>query len=67
MIKVFQFLAVFLGLISAYFLWADNFDWGFAAGVAAICSYFLGMRFQIKARMKEGEATESAFQNPIDM
>lgn len=56
---IFQVLAVILGGIAAYFLWSDNFDWAFAFVVFAICSYFIGMRFQIKARLEERKAAET--------
>lgn len=58
MTLIFQVLAVILGGIAAYFLWSDNFDWAFAFVVFAICSYFIGMRFQIKARLEERKAAE---------
>ena len=59
MTLIFQVLAVILGGIAAYFLWSDNFDWAFAFVVFAICSYFIGMRFQIKARLEERKAAET--------
>ncbi len=59
MTLMFQVLAVILGGIAAYFLWSDNFDWAFAFVVFAICSYFIGMRFQIKARLEERKAAET--------
>lgn len=59
MTLIFQILAVILGGIAAYFLWSDNFDWAFAFVVFAICSYFIGMRFQIKARLEERKAIET--------
>lgn len=59
MTLIFQVLAVILGGIAAYFLWNDNFDWAFAFVVFAICSYFIGMRFQIKARLEERKAAET--------
>ena len=57
--RIFQILAVILGGIAAYFLWSDNFDWAFAFVVFAVCSYFIGMRFQIKARLEERKASET--------
>jgi uncharacterized membrane protein YoaK (UPF0700 family) len=49
--RIFQILAVALGAAAAYFLVNDNFDWAFAFVAFAVCSYFIGMRFQIKERL----------------
>ena len=59
MIITFQILAVILAGFAAYFLWDDKFDWAFAFVAFAVCSYFLGMRFQIKARLEERKAAET--------
>lgn len=59
MIRIFQILAVILAGIAAYFLWADNWDGTFIAVVLAISSFFLSMRFQIKARMAGRAADQS--------
>lgn len=64
MTLIFQILAVILGGVAAYFLWSDNFDWAFAFVVFAICSYFIGMRFQIKARLEKRKALETP--DPIE-
>lgn len=56
---IFQVLAVILAGIAAYFLWNDNFDWAFASFAVAACSYFIGMRFQIKSRLDERKLSET--------
>ena len=58
MTLIFQILAVILGGIAAYFLWANNSDWALAFFALAVCSYFLGMRFQIKARLGDRKIAE---------
>ena len=60
MTLIFQILAVILGGVAAYFLWNDNFDWAFALGVLSACSYLIGMRFQIKARLEARKVAETA-------
>ncbi|MFT3744294.1 MAG: hypothetical protein QM785_08360 [Pyrinomonadaceae bacterium] len=64
MTLIFQILAVILAGIAAYFLWNDNFDWAFAFVAFAVCSFFIGMRFQIKARMAAREA--AAMAEPVE-
>lgn len=64
MAKIFQILAVVLIGIAAYFLWADNQDWAFACFVFGVCSYFFGMRFQLKARIAERRAAEEPQGDP---
>lgn len=59
----FQILAVLLEIIAAYFLWSGNEDWAFAFFVFGICSFFFGMRFQLKARIEERRA---AAEDPAD-
>ena len=59
MIRIFQILAVILAGFAAYFLWADNWDGTFIAVVLAISSFFLSMRFQIKARIAGRDAEQS--------
>lgn len=61
---VFQIIAAVLVGLAAYFLWRDNFDWAFAAFAVGICSYFLGMRFQIKKRMAELKVEEDQSEPP---
>lgn len=59
MVRIFQILAVILAGVAAYFLWADNWDGTFVAAVLAASSFFIGMRFQIKARMAERNAEQT--------
>jgi hypothetical protein len=54
--RYFQALAVILAGVAAFFWWQGNSDWAFAAGVCAAASYFLSMRFQMKARIKKAYA-----------
>lgn len=60
MIKLFQILAVVLAGVAAFFWWQGSSDAAFAAGVCAAASYFLSMRFQIKARVQQAEAEKEA-------
>ena len=53
MVLIFQIAAVVLAGAAAYFWWAANSDFAFAGAIFAICSFFLSMRFQIKARNDE--------------
>jgi hypothetical protein len=63
MIRLFQILAVILAGIAAYFLWADDIDSVFVAGVLSIVSYLLSMRFQIKERLRQRADRESNVEN----
>ena len=54
----FKILAVILAGIAAYFLWQGNADRAFAAAVFGAISFFLSVRFQVKARLKEREAED---------
>ena len=56
MVRLFQVLAVILIGAAGYFYWGENPDGAFAAAVAAICSFLISVRFQIKSRMKSREA-----------
>lgn len=58
MIKGFQILAVVLALIGAFMAWSADRDWAFIFLVLAACSYFIGMRFQIKARLPDRSTNE---------
>lgn len=60
MIKNFQILAVILAGTAAFFWWQENNDAAFAAGVCAGASYFLSMRFQMKARIKRADEEKEA-------
>ena len=53
MIKGIHIFAVVLALIGAYMAWSGDRDWAFIFLVLAACSYFIGMRFQIKARLPD--------------
>lgn len=59
MVRVFQVLAFILAAIAAYFLWQENNDAMFAAAVLGAVSFFLSMRFQVKARLKQREDESS--------
>lgn len=48
--RIFQIAAVVFALAAAYFLWIGNSDWAFATSVLAAASFFLSIRFQMKAR-----------------
>ncbi len=54
--RFFQILAVVLAGVAAWFLWAGNTDGLFLAAVAGAVSFFLSIRFQVKARIREREA-----------
>ncbi len=54
--RIFQIVAVILGGIAAYFLWAGNKDGAFVSAVAGCVAFFLSIRFQVKARNAEREA-----------
>lgn len=60
MIKIFQILAVILAGCAAFFWWRENNDAAFAAGVCAAASFFLSMRFQMKARVQKADAEKKA-------
>lgn len=59
MIKGFQIFAVVLALIGAYLAWFGDRDWAFIFLVLAACSYFIGMRFQIKARLPDKSSNKN--------
>jgi hypothetical protein len=62
-VRIFQILTVVFGAAAAYFWWSNNFDYAFAGVVLAICSFFLSMRFPMKARnqqISEQRAAEAA-------
>jgi hypothetical protein len=54
--RIFQIVAVILGAIAAYFLWAGNKDGAFVSAVVACVAFFLSIRFQVKSRNAEREA-----------
>lgn len=54
--RFFQILAVILAGVAAYFLWEGNADRAFATAVFGAVSFFLSVRFQVKARNDQREA-----------
>ena len=53
---IFQITAVAFAIAAAYFLWAGNKDGAFVSIVLGCVSFFLNIRFQVKARNKMREA-----------
>lgn len=53
MVIFFQVLAVILALVAAYLWWQGSTDGLFLAAVAGAVSFFLSIRFQVKARVAE--------------
>jgi len=53
--RFFQISAVILAGVAAYFLWQGNGDGAFLAAVFGAVSFFLSVRFQVKARNDERE------------
>jgi hypothetical protein len=49
-------MAVVLAGVAAFFFWQNNSDWAFASGVLAVCSFFLSIRYQYKARIQVRQA-----------
>lgn len=59
--RFFQILAVILIGVAAFFLWNGNADAAFASAVFGAVSFFLSIRFQVKARLKfQEEQRENA-------
>ena len=55
--RFFQILAVILAGVAAYFLiWQGNADRAFVSAVFGAVSFFLSVRFQVKARLNQREA-----------
>ena len=52
-VRIFQILTFVFGAVAAYFWWSDNFDYAFAGVVLAICTFFLSVRFPMKARIQK--------------
>lgn len=52
---VLTIVAVALVGAAAYFYWAGNWDWTFAFGVLAACSFFLSLKYRIKGKMTTTE------------
>jgi hypothetical protein len=53
--RIFQALAVILIGVAAYFLWSENKDGTFVAAVLGAVAFFLSIRFQAKARLRQHE------------
>lgn len=51
--RLFQILAVILAGVAAYFLWSKNGDGAFVSAVFGAVAFFLSIRFQVKARIKQ--------------
>ncbi len=58
--RVFQIVAVILGGIAAYFLWAGNRDGAFISAVLGCVAFFLNIRFQVKDRNRLREEERQA-------
>lgn len=56
--RIFQILAAILTAIAAYFFWMENKDRAFVSVVLAVCSFFISIRFQAKARLDAAEKKE---------
>lgn len=61
---VFQFVAVVLAGTAAYFLWTGNKDGAFVSAVLGCLSFFLSIRFQVKARNQVRDAEREAARPP---
>jgi hypothetical protein len=62
-VRIFQILSFVFAVAAGFFWWSSNFDYAFAGVVLAICSFFLSMRFQMKARnqaVAESRAADSS-------
>lgn len=59
---MFQLSAVVLAGIAAYFLWRGSGDAAFILVVLGAVSFFLGIRFQMRARnlLREADAGEKS-------
>jgi predicted Na+-dependent transporter len=57
--RLFQILAVILIGIAAFFVWSGNTDGVFVAAVAGAVCFFLSIRFQVGARVKQRKAEEA--------
>lgn len=53
---IFQFAAIGLVGVAAFFLWKEDFETVFIISVVAFVSYFLSFRFQVKERLDKREA-----------
>jgi hypothetical protein len=57
---VFQIIAVALAGAAAYFLWSGNKDGAFVSVVLGCVAFFIGIRFQAKARTAASEQERDA-------
>ena len=62
--RVFQIIAVILGGIAAYFLWAGNTEGAFVSAVLGCVAFFLNIRFQVKERNQAREQERSGTEPP---
>lgn len=51
--RIFPILAVILIGFAAFYFWRGQSDTAFVLGVLGACAFFLGIRFQIKSRLKD--------------
>jgi len=56
MVRIFQILAVVLAGAAAFLFWRGDSDMTFVVSVLAACSFFLSIRYQMKARIDERNA-----------
>ncbi|MET0754188.1 MAG: hypothetical protein ABWZ66_12480 [Pyrinomonadaceae bacterium] len=63
---VFKILAVILAGIAAYFLWKGSGENAFITAVLGAVSFFLSVRFQVKARLKQREELTTETQRHRD-
>ena len=64
--RLFQILAVLFALAAAYFFWTGNKDAIFISVVLGCVSFFLSIRFQVKARNTAREAEREAAASETD-
>ena len=57
---LFQILAVALAVAAAYFLWVGNKDGAFVSVVLGCVAFFIGIRFQAKARTAANDPEREA-------
>jgi uncharacterized membrane protein YjjP (DUF1212 family) len=62
--RTFQLLAVALAGVAAFFYWRGNFDAMFVTAVIGAAAFFLSIRMQVKTRIDERRAKESAAEEP---
>ncbi len=57
--RLFQILAVILAGVAAFFLYRGNMDGLFVAAVFGAVCFFLSIRFQVGARLKQRKAADT--------